>query len=63
MAKTLASQYYSICPSVFSLKVLCDNKCDATFRHQGIYTVWIFEDDSVIRIDDHLGVTVDGVMK
>lgn len=63
MNKTLAKQYYEICPTVVSLKILCDNKCDASFRNEGHYCVWIFEDDSIIRIDDNLNVTVDGVIK
>ena len=60
--RTLAMQYFRICPSVISLKILCDNKCEAEFTNTGHYTVWIFEDDSTLRLDWNRNVTVNGRM-
>lgn len=63
MNKSLARQYYDISPSADVLSELADNKCDATFTKQGCYTVWIFDDDSILRIDFNGNITVDGVPK
>ncbi len=61
--KSLALQYYTICPTVRDLKTLCDNRCEVRAVGVGKAIAWMFSDEGTIAIDVFNNVIVDGVIK